>query len=66
MKTKAIKGSLALILALLFAFSAVSCSQPADNGVDSTPTAAPKTPEPEEPAVAGLTFLRQIRRNRYT
>ncbi|HHT64929.1 MAG: ABC transporter substrate-binding protein [Caldicoprobacterales bacterium] len=52
MKTKAIKGSLALILALLFAFSAVSCSQPADNGVDSTPTAAPeKTPEPEEPAV---------------
>ncbi|HHY81242.1 MAG TPA: hypothetical protein GX505_00995 [Clostridiales bacterium] len=50
MNTKAIKGMLALILALIFAFSAVSCSkQPTGNDVTPTPTPAPSetaTPEP--------------------
>jgi len=48
MKTKALKGSLALIMALVFMFSVVSCSkQPAGNNVDPT-TAPTATPEPAE------------------
>lgn len=54
MKTKAIKGSLALILALLFAFSAVSCSRPASEDDATPPPTTSETPEPSDEVVADV------------
>ncbi len=63
MKKHAIRGLLALILALLFAFSAVGCTDDQPTGNDATPTPTPKaTPKP---TVEPVVILPDIPADRY-